>query len=99
MKLSITTKLSPVVRYASIRYLLAVKQQPKIFDDVTCKVCFLKKSKYGLKQSGRVWNETINNELIKIGLTRGEVGQYIYYKVNNSEMVYAAIYVCMLMAF
>ena len=83
---------APVVRYDSIRFLLALAvkndlivhqmdavsayfngtlketiymQQPEDFDDGSGRVCMLKKSIYGLKQSGRVWNETLNSELLK----------------------------------
>ena len=111
---------APVVRYDSIRYLLALAvkyemhihqmdavsaylngtlketvymEQPELFDDGSKKVCKLQKSIYGLKQSGRVWNETINNELLKMGLVRGEVDQCVYHKVGDGDMVYVAIYV------
>lgn len=54
-------------------------QQPEMFNDGSKKVCKLEKSIYGLKQSGRVWNETINNELVQMGFVRGEVDQCIYH--------------------
>ena len=68
-------------------------QQPEMFEDGTNKVCKFQRSLYGLKQSGRVWNETINRELLNIGLTRRDVDQCIYYKVTNTEILYVAIYV------
>ena len=68
-------------------------QQPDMFEDGSRKVCRLYKSIYGLKQSGRVWNETINSELIKMGLVRGELDQCIYHKVTDGQMLYVAIYV------
>ena len=45
------------------------------------------------KQSGRTWNETINNEFLKMGLTRGEVDQCVQYKIGDGQMLYVAIYV------
>lgn len=111
---------SPVVRYASIRYLVALAaqhnmsihqmdavsaylngnlketiymQQPEGYNDGSKKVCKLVKSIYGLKQSGRVWNETINLELLKLGLVRSEVDQCIYHNLTNGYKLYVAIYV------
>ena len=113
-----TETFAPVVRYVSIRFLLALAvkhdllihqmdavsaylngtldeviymRQPEQFDDGTGKVCKLIKSIYSLKQSGRVWNETINQELLRMGLERGNVDQYIYFKVTKEEMLYIAI--------
>lgn len=68
-------------------------EQPEGFSDGTKKVCKLEKSIYGIKQSGRVWNETINSELIKMGLVRSEVDQCIYHDLNNGYKLYVAIYV------
>ena len=62
-------------------------EQPKMFDYGSDKVYLLKKSIYGLKQSGRVWNETINQEFLKMGLTRSEVVKCIYNKMNDDQML------------
>lgn len=115
-----TETFAPVVRYDSIRFLLALAvkndliihqmdavsaylngklketiymQQPEEYDDGSGRVCKLKKSIYGLKQSGRVWNDTLNNELVNMGLQRSEVDQCLYYKVTEGESIYIAIYV------
>lgn len=37
----------------------------------TC--CKLRKSIYGLKQSGRNWNRTLNEYLLKIGMTQSQI--------------------------
>lgn len=39
--------------------------------DMPDKVCKFNQSIYGSKQSGRVWNETINKELVDMGFARG----------------------------
>ena len=39
-------------------------EQPEMFQDGFDKVCRVQ-TLYGLKQSGRAWNETINNEFLK----------------------------------
>lgn len=68
-------------------------EQPEGFRDASNKVCKLNRSIYGLKQSGRVWNETINKELIDMGFVQGEVDQCVYSKVTDEKKIYIAIYV------
>lgn len=46
-----------------------------MFDDGSENVCKLQKSTYSFKQSGRVWNETNNNELLNISVVKGKVDQ------------------------
>jgi len=41
--------------------------QPEGFDDRTSRVCRLIKTLYGLKQSGREWNEQLNKKLTEKG--------------------------------
>lgn len=111
---------SPVVRYASVRYLLAIAvkfdlnihqldavtaflngklketvymEQPKGFDDGTDRYCKLEKSIYGLKQSSRVWNETLNNTLMEFGLQRSLTDQCIYFSIKGQSILIVAIYV------
>lgn len=68
-------------------------QQPEGFGDGTGNVCKLVKSIYGLKQSGRVWNETLNRKLLAMGLERSNVDQCIYHKVEEDQLLYVAVYV------
>lgn len=67
--------------------------QPEGFEDHTNRVCKLNKSLYGLKQSSRVWNETLNSVLVGFGLKRCEADQCIYYSINGNKMLFIAIYV------
>jgi len=55
----------------------------------------LKKTLYRLKQSGRLWNETLDSDLNKIGLIRLKSEPCIYYRKNkNDELIcILAVYV------
>lgn len=99
-----TETFAPVVRYTSIRFLIALAaklnlhihqmdavtaylngelkeeiymNQPERFNDSSGRVCKLKKSLYGLKQAGRIWNERLNTVLLSFGLKRSEVDQCV----------------------
>ena len=57
-------------------------------------VCKLKRSLYGLKQSGNSWNKCLNTCLVaKLGFSRLKTDSCIYVKRENSEIVLLAIYV------
>ena len=49
------------------------------------KVCKLKKSLYGLKQSARVWNKQIDEYLKKSGYIQNTADPCIYYRVEEVE--------------
>lgn len=51
----------------------------------------LQKSIYGLKQSGKNWNDHINQVLLNKGLTRSEHDPCIYF--NREEELYVGLYV------
>ena len=117
---------SPVVKYNSIRTLLALvnqhdlevhqmdvktaylngnleeelfMKQPEGFVDKSQPelVCKLKKSLYGLKQSARCWNKTIDDYLKKSGWVQNDADPCIYIKrfwTNDQErIIIAALYV------
>ena len=56
-------------------------------------VCRLKKSIYGLKQSLRCWNTTLDAHLKKTGFTQSNSDPRIYYKGTGGEMVCMGVYV------
>ena len=48
-------------------------------------VCKLKKSLYGLKQSARCWNQTLDSFLVTNGYRRGGADNCIYVKPENKD--------------
>jgi len=56
----------------------------------------IKKALYGLKQAGRIWNEKLNDNLIKIGFIRLKSEPCIYLKLNifNKIISIIAVYLC-----
>jgi hypothetical protein len=60
----------------------------------------LRKTIYGLKQSGRKWYEAFSRLLVSVGLNRAESDYGIFYKRSGDDMVVIAIHVddCVLAA-
>jgi len=67
--------------------------QPEGYDDNSGRFCRLKKSLYGLKQAGRVWNEELNRVLLNFGLIRSSKDQCIYFRIENNSILIITIYV------
>lgn len=67
--------------------------QPKMFEDGTGRVCKLKRSIYGLKQSGRNWNKLINQTLLDFGLKRTVSDQCVYVKKTNEHILIVMVWV------
>lgn len=67
--------------------------QPMFFDDKTGRVCKLKKSIYGLKQSGKNWNDTLNAFLLEIGLNRCGPDQCLYFEISNEKTIIVLVWV------
>lgn len=58
------------------------------------KVCLLKRSLYGLKQSPRQWNQRFDKFMLKNNYLRSEFDICVYYKeLKNGEFVYLLLYV------
>ena len=56
-------------------------------------VCKLKKSIYGLKQSPRCWNTTLDTYLKELGFTQTASDPCIYYRKTGGDMLYIGVYV------
>jgi hypothetical protein len=56
-------------------------------------VCRLKKTIYGLKQSGRRWYEKLSNIMEKLGFKRCEVDQAVFIHRDGEKIVIIAVHV------
>lgn len=68
-------------------------EQPEGYSDQSNKCCKLLRAIYGLKQASRVWNLTINDVLLSLGLRRSIGDQCVYFATKNNQPVIVAIYV------
>ena len=72
-------------------------EQPEGFEIMgennTKLVCKLKKSLYGLKQSGRNWNQTLDKALKEFGFSKSKVDPCMYVLRNDGKVLILIIYV------
>ena len=72
-------------------------EEPKGFESKSNgnerKVLKLKKSLYGLKQSGRMWNNLLHSFLVGQGFVRSDVDNCVYTRSNNSSKTIILIWV------
>ena len=67
-------------------------EQPQGFEDGDY-VLKLKKSLYGLKQSGRMWNNLLHSFLTELGFIRSEAENCVYVRVQSGIKVIILIFV------
>jgi hypothetical protein len=58
----------------------------------------LKKSLYGLKQTGRLWSQLLHAKLMELGFTRCITNMCLYYKRDGDDMTIVGVYVDDLLA-
>lgn len=69
-------------------------QQPEGFSKDKSKVCLLKKSLYGLKQSQRQWYRRFDEFLLRLGFSRSSYDNCVYiYKKGEECFLYLLLYV------
>ncbi|KDR75264.1 hypothetical protein GALMADRAFT_24757, partial [Galerina marginata CBS 339.88] len=74
-------------------------RQPDGFHDGTSKVCRLKKTLYGLKQSGREWNRKLDKVLTELRFSKSNVDHCVYIRTENGHTSYITVWVDDLMIF
>ena len=57
------------------------------------KVCRLRKSLYGLKQSPRAWFGNVNQAIKKFGMQKSKFDHSVFYKNSNSSIILLVVYV------
>ncbi|KAK6150593.1 hypothetical protein DH2020_015525 [Rehmannia glutinosa] len=71
-----------------------MEQPPRfVAQGESAKVCRLKKSLYGLKQSPRAWFGRFSEVVISFGLTRCEVDHYVFYRQSSGKRLLLIVYV------
>lgn len=71
-----------------------MKQPPGfIKENEEHRVCLLRRSIYGLKQSARIWNETLREKLSGAGYVQSKNDPCLYVKIENGVACYVLIYV------
>lgn len=70
-----------------------VRPPKEIGDRQGGKVRRLQKAMYGLKQSGRAWNEKLDSVLKELKFNQSKADSCIYYQFANGKRIVVAIYV------
>lgn len=68
-------------------------RQPPGFDDGTGRVCRLRRSLYGLKQAGNVWNKEFDTAMIDLGFQRLKTDYCCYKRQDGDEFEILLVWV------
>ena len=85
--------VSSAYLHAEIDHEIYIDQPPGFEKGEANNVCKLRKAIYGLKQSGRMWNNVINDFLTNLDFVRSEIDHCIYFKKSEDSIVYILIWV------
>jgi len=77
--------------YGPLDEVIYMQQAPGYHQGGENQVCLLKKSLYGLKQSGKNWRETLSKALKELGLEETNADPCVYH--NKENTMYLAVYV------
>lgn len=56
-------------------------------------ICLLRRSLYGLKQSGVQWYNRLKYELLRLGLNPSTHDPCLFYKYNETDTLYLTVYI------
>ena len=70
-------------------------EQPKGFEEQGKEewAWMIQQGLYGMKQSGRIWNQTMNEQMLSWGFTRLSCESCIYYRSSDSGTIISAVHV------
>jgi len=70
-------------------------EQPQSFEEPGKEECVwrIERGLYGMKQSGRIWNQTMNKQMISWGFTCLSCESCIYYRSSDSGTIVSAVHV------
>ena len=68
-------------------------ERPDTPERDTSKVWRLKKSIYGLKQSAKLWNDTLNEFFMKLGFVRNRADPCLYKRTNSKGIIFLLVWV------
>ncbi|SJL04873.1 uncharacterized protein ARMOST_08244 [Armillaria ostoyae] len=74
-------------------------RQPEGYDDGSGRVCRLRKTLYGLKQSGCEWNWEFDRKLTSIGFSKLEADHCVYKRIREGRMTIITVWVDDLLIF
>lgn len=84
--------VSTAFLYGDLEEIIYMKQ-PEGYEDGSDKVCELKKSLYGLKQSSRCWNKRFGSFISKLGFRVSDADPCLYMRERNGKKIILVLYV------